>query len=412
MNFKSIAKKNKFLNLINSQLKSYKLKKDLKKLSNKYNRYSTRNSFYYNHESAIKEFKHWHKINVPTFIPESSKSLRVFWVGSSKDQDESGFLQALQRISNVTIFYNFKEEYGTWGGDSDGFDEETFHDVRRANDSSLLSQIKIAKKNGDIDLLIGQMWAHRVSKEALILVQSMGIPVINISMDDRLPLNWSSNHNIRLGAVGLAQGTNLVLTTSPETCLWFGLEGCPAIFWSLASSKDVFTPKNNMTRDIDVLFIGNKYGIRGKIIDYLKKNKIKVQCYGSGWSNGHISAPEMAALSKRSKIILGVGAIGHSSDVYTLKLRDFDAPMSGALYITQRNPDLLNFFSEGNEIECYSTFKEALNKINYYLENSFEREKIANKGLEKCLSSYTWEGHLKKTFRKLGLITQKNLDTD
>ena len=86
--------------------------------------------------------------------------------------------------------------------------------------------------------------------------------------------------------------------------------------------------------------------------------------------------------------------------------------MSGALYITQRNPDLLNFFSEGNEIECYSTFKEALNKINYYLENSFEREKIANKGLEKCLSSYTWEGHLKKTFRKLGLITQKNLDTD
>ena len=54
----------------------------------------------------------------------------------------------------------------------------------------------------------------KVSKEVLLSIQSMGVPTLNISMDDRLPENWSTIDDIRLGSVGLADGFDLVLTTS------------------------------------------------------------------------------------------------------------------------------------------------------------------------------------------------------
>jgi spore maturation protein CgeB len=410
MNWKEAAKSFGVLNWVNSRLKSNELKRDLAKLGNDYQRRSENLGFSYDADLTVEEFKRWHRAKIPGYIAGPCGSLRVFWVGSNVDQDESGFLQALQRLANVTVFHDFKGEYGMWSGEGSKFDSLAFDHIRKVNDDSLIEQVVRAKKQGGIDVLIGQMWAHRISNDALLSVKAMNIPVINISMDDRLPSNWDSKGGIRLGSAGLASGVNLVLTTAPETCLWYGVEGCPALFWPLASSAEVFSPTDSPFRDIDVLFIGNKYGARGKIVEYLKKNGVNIECYGRGWPNGHINAKEMALRSKQAKIILGVGAIGHCFNVYTLKLRDFDAPMSGALYLTQRNPDLCKLFVEGEEIECYETCREALDKINYYLKTPADRQKIAKKGHEKVLSNHTWEARLATTFIDLGLMSNSILD--
>ena len=37
---------------------------------------------------------------------------------------------------------------------------------------------------------MGQMWSNCISKKSLMRVQSMGIPTINISMDDKIPNHW------------------------------------------------------------------------------------------------------------------------------------------------------------------------------------------------------------------------------
>jgi len=227
-------------------------------------------------------------------------------------------------------------------------------------------------------------------------------------MDDRLPEHWTHNGDIRLGSVGLAHGLDMVLTTLPETCLWYGVDGCPALFWPLASDPGVFTPEEGAPRDIDVLFIGNKYGVRSKIVRYLEKYGVKVDCYGRGWPNGYVNAEQMAALSKRARIILGVGTVGHCQDVYTLKLRDFDAPMSGALYLTHRNPDLCQLYSETEEFECYTTPKEALNKIRFYLEHPTDLARVAKNGQRKALASYTWDQRFLTTFEQLGLLHSNN----
>lgn len=407
MNWKEALKKLPLMYWINAKFKCYELKRDQRRLKHYYKDKATSSDFFYDAYNAVEEFKRRHQRYRPAFVPVPLGSLRVFWVGTSQSQDESGFIQALQRLSIVTIFYNSEGKYGLWSGNP----TTSFAEIRQSNDQALLHQIVQAMEKDGIDLLIGQMWAGRISKEALAKVQAMGIPVINISMDDRLPMHWKSKGDVRLGSVGLAPSLDMVLTTSPETCLWFGIEGCPALFWPLASDPGVFTPEDGVLRDIDVLFIGNKYGVRVQIVRYLEKHGVKVECYGDGWPNGYVNAQQMAALSKRARIILGVGAVGHCKDAYTLKLRDFDAPMSGAMYLTHRNPDLCELYSEGKEIECYTTPKEALNKIRYYFEHPEDLVQIAKNGHQKALIRDTWDQRLLTTFNQLGLLQHHNPST-
>ena len=404
MNWKDLAKRLRWLYNINAKFKCYQLKYALFRLALSYEAKAAKAGFVYDPDEAVNEFKRRHRHLRPTYKPTTKGALRIFWVGTSQSQDESGFLQALHRIADVTVFRNIDGKYGIWSGSAVDGKFSTLSEIRQANDSAILMQVDRALAVGELDLFLGQMWAGRVSEEALIKVQAKGIPVINISMDDRLPVHWSTQDGLRLGSVGLVKGMSMVLTTCSDTCLWYEVEGCPSLFWPLASDPRLFALKNGEERDIDVLFIGDRYGVRGEIVEYLERRGIKVDCYGNGWPNGYVNADQNIALSSRARIILGIGTVGHCSDVFTIKLRDFDALMTGALYVTHRNPDLCKIFKEGEEIECYESPQEAANKISYYLEHQAEREQIGRNGQKKAVSDHNWDERLTSTFRKIGLL--------
>jgi spore maturation protein CgeB len=181
----------------------------------------------------------------------------------------------------------------------------------------------------------------------------------------------------------------------------YEFHGSPALYWPLASDPDLFKPA--AVRDIDVSFIGNKYGARGRIVSALQQAGIKVEAYGKGWPNGSATSSESAEIFGRSKIVLGIGTIGHSEDMVTLKLRDFDATMAGAMYITHRNPDLLEIFAEGVEIECYSSEKEAVRKIKHYLAHPEACARLGERAASKARGSHTWTQRLESVFSLLGV---------
>ena len=402
MDIKKILKNIWWIFWLNKKLKVYNFKKLSKKLKKYYNEKSLKQNFVYSEKKTLKKFHETRTLFNPKFKFSKKKKLKVFWVGANRAQDESGFLQALEKITNLRTFKNIDNKYGLWWGKKSNRFKE-FDKIRDANDRSLIKQVKKMKSEVGLDLLIGQMWANFISKEALSQVREMGVTIINLSMDDRLPEHWTEWNNIKLGSIGLGSSLDLVLTTSKETCLWYGLEGVPALFFPLGSDSEKFKRNNKTLQDIDVIFIGNKYGIRPEIINYLLKNNIKVDCYGNGWKNGPVNAKENISFSKRAKIILGVGTVGYLEDLYTMKLRDFDAMMTGALYITHRNPDLEILFKEGKDIEYYSSKKELLEKIKFYLKNGEEREKIGVSGQKIVSQNYNWEKRLTDTFNLLKL---------
>ena len=391
-----------FFNL-NSMLKAKQLENDIRKLRERYNQRVSQEKYSYTKKEQIKNFKERLQHLCPNKFPKKESSLNILWVGSLQSQDESGFIQGLKQMGHVVSFWADANQYGIYSALNEKSKFFSFEEMRAFNDQKIIEKVQHQKKVG-LDLVIGQLWAHLVSPETISAIRKLGIPVINVSMDDRLPEHWQLKKGIIQGAAGLAPEVDMVLTTSKETCSWHALEGSPSIFWPLASSEELFYKQTSAQKEIDVLFIGNNYGIRKKYVDYLIDNDINVECYGRGWKNGYVNAEKNFELSKKAKIILGVGTVGHSSKTFTLKLRDFDAIATGALYITTRNEDLKEIFQEGHEIEFYDSKEELLEKIKFFLENPDQAELIGSRGRHAFLEKHTWKIRFIETFRDLGLI--------
>lgn len=396
MNIIKILKSVSFFYEINAFLKRFLLHHQRKKLFKYYEKKALKKNLVYSEGDAYNFFKNKILKDQYNFQNKKIGQLHIYWVGATKSQDYSGFIQALERFGKLNIFFNSNGEYGPILNSKNDFCNIKVNDDKLFND---IKNIHIIQK---IDFLIGQMWANCFSENGLNKIKKLGIPIINISMDDKLPGNWEFIKK-NSGSSGLGSGLDFVLTTSPESRLWYLCEDIRAVYWPLASDNIKFSSSNTI-KDIDILFIGNNYGIRKKIIKYLEDRGINVTCFGEGWKNGYISSNEIFEYSKRAKIILGIGTIGHSKSIYTLKLRDFDSLMSGALYITHRNPDLLELFQEGIHLECYVDEKELYQKLVYYLNNLDKANDIGKKGQAYAIKNYDWYEHLKKTFIRLGFL--------
>jgi spore maturation protein CgeB len=109
----------------------------------------------------------------------------------------------------------------------------------------------------------------------------------------------------------------------------------------------------------------------------------------------------------RSKISLGFSACGEThrgpERILQIRLRDFEAPMSGAFYMTEYMEELEEFYDIGKEIVCYHGKEDLAAKIDYYLRNDAEREAIRSAGQQRCLRDHTWQNRFALAFQKIGL---------
>jgi len=318
--------------------------------------------------------------------------LRILWIGADRNQDVAGFLPALQRHAHVVPFHRASGEYGVQLKSADGRTRQYDPAVVAANDARLLDLVREhAERDAPFDVVMGQMWAHTLSAGTLRQVQSQGVITVNVSMDDRLPILWRTWHGYPQGSLGIKEGLDLILTTSPECCVWYAVEGVPCLFWPLASDPAVFAPAPESDKCYDITFVGSRYGVREQVVDALIRGGVNVTAFGPGWPRGPVDADAVADIFAKSRMILGIGTIAHTTDVYTIKLRDFDATMAGAVYITHRNPDLLELFKEGEEILCYSTLDELVRKVKQCLADPDARARIGKQARARALQDHTWD---------------------
>lgn len=89
--------------------------------------------------------------------------------------------------------------------------------------------------------------------------------------------------------------------------------------------------------------------------------------------------------------------------IYT-KLRDFEATMAGACYLTQKTPDNTNFFEDGKDIMTYTTADELIDKAKFLQKNEQARYKLRINARQRALSEHTWSHRFEKAFTQLGLL--------
>jgi hypothetical protein len=323
--------------------------------------------------------------------------LRVLFIGTDEQQDKSGMLQALQAMADVRAF---TRDDGTWGQN-----DPAPYARRLARNTARLLEIMAAnaREGWTPHVLLMQTWACLIAPETFSrLREEYGVFVINIAMDDRHQYWGAKADGHWDGTYPLIPHIDLTLTAAPEAVHWYRCEGGMAIYFPEASDADLFHPMPHLPRLHDVSFVGSRYGIRADVVEALRCTGVDVAAWGNGWENGRIALEAVPVLFAQSRIVLGVSAIGHSRDFVGLKLRDFDAPLSGSCYLTQHNADLEALYCIGEEIVTYRNIKDCVAQVQALLANPGRLAAIGAAGRARAMADHTWRKRFTDLFQKLG----------
>ena len=240
-----------------------------------------------------------------------------------------------------------------------------------------------------------------ISNKFVQQLNEQNVITLFFNLDDDVKFSVKENGEF-YGARAIASDVDLYLTSSKNSIKKYVVEGGRAIFSPEGANPKIFYPIE-LTNKYDVVFIGQIYGIRKKLVEFLKKQGINIKVFGPNSGNIVPSFDEMNRIWNESKIVLGHGGIGYSNELRHLKGRDFEAIMSGACYVTTRLPELEEIFKEDEEMTFYDTFDECATKIKLLLSDEDRIKNIKNNVL-KIREQHTWENRFSTVFKQLGII--------
>ncbi|HPK52857.1 MAG TPA: glycosyltransferase [Smithellaceae bacterium] len=269
--------------------------------------------------------------------------------------------------------------------------------------ADLISQVDRWIDEEKADVIFAYLSGELVEPAALKQLRRHGIPMINLTLNDKEHFVGKVRNGRAYGARDICRFFDLCWTSTEDALIKYCAEGALPVYLPEGANPQVHR-SYELEKTIDVSFVGQCYGNRQAVIDELKKRGIYVEAYGSGWPHGPLATEEMVKMYSRSKINLGFGGVSGHKDTFCLKGRDFEIPMSGGLYLTEDHPELHHVFQPGEEILTYSGIADLAAKINYYLTHPAEAEAIRKKGYERSRREHTWEMRFEKIFRLFGIL--------
>jgi len=243
----------------------------------------------------------------------------------------------------------------------------------------------------DPDLLFCYVRNKWVVPEPFLKIKKLGIPSINISLDD--------SHKFNLVA-DIAHAFSLNMTTYKYAMIKYARNNARAIYLPEGANPDIYTLQPVEKKDIDVCFIGKRYGNRASIIKAIKDAGINVVVRGQNWPGGKVSFEEMLNLYSRAKIVLGFSRTSKNAR-YSIKGRDFEVLMCGAFYLCEHNPELCDWLKPYRELIFWDDARDLIPKIKYYLQHEKQRTTIACMGHFKAVTEHTWMDRFETMFKYL-----------
>jgi hypothetical protein len=235
------------------------------------------------------------------------------------------------------------------------------------------------------------------------ITEELGIPVVNMALDDKQGWAGVSPHPWRTGSADITGVFDLYMTSARVACEWHLLEGGRPIYMPEGFDASAYAPRDQ-ARDLPVTFVGAGYGFRQSAVRYLRHHGVDVRTFGRGWPDSEW-ADDAAGIFNRSQINLGMGGIEYSEALTNVKGRDFEIPgTGGGMYLTSFNPDLAQHFIIGQEIVCYRHRDEMLELVRWYLGHPDEAHTIGTRARERCLREHRWLHRYEKMLRILGVL--------
>ncbi len=288
---------------------------------------------------------------------------------------------------------------------SHGYDETASDWLARRDDMNreLLQSFHAANRRRPVDVVVAYASGYTVAPEALQEMAAAGAVITNFCFDDKTRWPGSLRGGRYTSPAAIAGAVDLNLTSDPDGILKYAAHGGLAMFHPEAADPVWYRPLG-LPFEYDVSFVGACYGWRPRLVNGLRRHGIAVSCFGQGWPNGAVANEEMTSIYARSRINLGVGGIGYSKNLLCLKGRDFEVPMSGALYLTQHNPELSLVYDLGSEILTYHSVEDCARTIHELLGDEARAAAIRQAARTRCLRDHTYTERWKQVLRTLGAL--------
>lgn len=173
-------------------------------------------------------------------------------------------------------------------------------------------------------------------------------------------------------------------------------------FMPIVPDHEVFFPKDNIEKNIDVLFVGTAHSKdRVELIDYLISNGINVQIYGEGWPKGFNAQKPIFDnayndVLNRSKIVINQNIVNnvplYFSDRY------FFPMATKTVGLNMHIPQLEDMFEDGKHMVFWKTKEECLEKIKQLLADDSLRTTISEEGYKLYKEKYTLKHILEQIY--------------
>jgi len=291
----------------------------------------------------------------------------------------------------------------------------------------LLQAVTTAHRRAPIDLFFSYFSTAHVEADAIREIGKMGITT----------MNWYCNASYQFHLVkDLAPAYQYCLVPEKFRLEDYRRAGAHPIYCQEAANPNFYRP-HDLRREFDATFVGQRYGNRPDYIRALVDAGIDVRVWGPHWDTmvessqrketfgkrianllrlrrapwltngagrygGPLSDEALIHMYSRSKISLGFSSVANASGIKQVRLRDFEAPMSGAFYLVEYFEELNECFLPDKEIVCFGSEAELIEKVKYYLDHEADRERIRQAGLKRARSEHTWHQRFQHVFRAIG----------
>ncbi|MFZ8806386.1 MAG: CgeB family protein [Minisyncoccia bacterium] len=172
------------------------------------------------------------------------------------------------------------------------------------------------------------------------------------------------------------------------------------VYWLPLAGDPEYHGKKNLNKIYDIGFVGGLgMGNRKKFLLKLKRE------YQNSFI-GPADCKKICEIYSQSKIIINYSI---KNDI---NMRIFEALMSGSMLITNRikNNGFKELFEENKDLVIFDSWKDLKEKIDYYLKNEEEREKIALSGYQKAINYHKYEDRVKFILEKVEELKKEKFE--
>tara|TARA_R110000851_G_scaffold15298_8_gene50751 strand:- start:3570 stop:4496 length:927 start_codon:yes stop_codon:yes gene_type:complete len=224
-------------------------------------------------------------------------------------------------------------------------------------------------------------------------------------------INWTGDvrHPIPKWYYEIAQHIDLTCFSNMHDVKEFRKEGYSSEFLEIGYDETIYNSEGITYPSREIVFMANNYGYnhfpesnyRIKMIEFLQKNyPVRFGLYGQGWSkcNGNYNSSQLeeAAMIRTSKIGINLSHFNYERYSSDRMLRIMG---TGAMCLTKLYNGIELDFQAKNHLDTWETFDELKIKIDFYLSNDTERNRIAKKGKDLMLKSFTFKSMIKNILK-------------